>query len=783
MNCLFFLVQTLCCLWFFSPSQLLAQAVSPKDARQLEALANHSSGGFLELPEEIRSRRIGPVEQKLTISDDGILTMYRSFSCRSLQSGGKPVPAKSVKRFALADFKTKESCRFEENRHINALQLSDHEATWTLNFQSTAEADQAFSLLTLLVNNASPDMAGKSFSQSKIARKAGFTNLVIAPRCEKVADTVGLLSSSSSSPRLLCWLTKQAPEDVEALLSESFNRLPLFVFDLDVLDLGLFFTQPDPGTAKFFPCTVGTEAFQSASSTDEKSFQNFLQRSPFVGIHFTSTFDLPFPSSVVCKGRDRHDIRKALKSSKADVEKIMWLSSPGLDSFEGMPRGTVSSWFMGLNDNSDDIFRYCFLNRPLTSTLFSYTLYEEFPALRSLLRTKSRYGKERSLEETICRTSQALRKYVGQLSPSSLKILRVALATHELGGPFGADEDLGYNSWPLSLAVAEKVGLNECEKRALQALIEKPPLKNSEKTKKTAQKDTLFLVLERESTEADKIGIPLGEWLCMKASFHRILLDELSSPPSQALQNIEKVQKKYAVLMPFGALRGTTLAQGPLPTRRLYSSYVWEARDPRHRDGMSLKRCREKFEHMLVEGSKGAWKGRFWNWLVKESKGLSISPNLYLTENNRHEYEARCEEGILIHPLLPSSEDKFEALFVIDGNGRVYLGVKKDGENQNDCGFNHASLMGAEPVACAGKLTVKAGRPIAISDHSGHYRCGAQELAIAVSVLEKMGVDIDEMEVFAGTGSGGKKRYWKSGRKFLAKMPPNIDENTLIAGT
>ena len=48
-------------------------------------------------------------------------------------------------------------------------------------------------------------------------------------------------------------------------------------------------------------------------------------------------------------------------------------------------------------------------------------------------------------------------------------------------------------------------------------------------------------------------------------------------------------------------------------------------------------------------------------------------------------------------------------------------------------------------MASAGKLTFKGGKVIGITDHSGHYRCGADELAVALSVLEKMGVSLDQV--------------------------------------
>jgi len=117
-----------------------------------------------------------------------------------------------------------------------------------------------------------------------------------------------------------------------------------------------------------------------------------------------------------------------------------------------------------------------------------------------------------------------------------------------------------------------------------------------------------------------------------------------------------------------------------------------------------------------------------------------------MNDKEREQYRARFDDGVLVFPKLPSIED-VEMMFVLDEWGRLYIGMKNDGERPDEKGFNHASFLGGRPVASAGKLIFREGRVIGITDHSGHYRCGRNELALALEALQKMGVTINQVHV------------------------------------
>ena len=749
--CSFFRKASFIAVVFLFPLAALAGKNKLTDAaRQLEALATHESGVLSDLPEEIRSLRSGPVSQKITVSDDGILTLSRSFSCSPFmrENSGGTVIATSVKQVALGNLRQSTALRVVMNRHVNAIQFTDEDGQWPLGFLTTSETEKGFALLEALMATAPPVAAPQSFSPATAAAKAGFTYLAVSFRCKEVGEGVQLLSMTEPSPHLLCWLTKKTRKEIEEICFESMDRLPVFLFDLSVLDGPSFFTHSIPGASSFFPCSIGSQVVQSVHSSDSKGLERCLHCSPYIGICCTT---MPrFTSPVAVIGR-AHDVRTVRKEAKArpffDIERTQWLSPSQPREDHQIDRGQRISWLTGMNDGSEDILRHCLLYRPLTPALFAYTLYYEFPKLRKLVRSKSLHSKELSIEDVMCRTSQALEQYERRMSPAGLKVVRLALATHELGAPFGGSEQCGYNSWPLSLAIAERVGFSEQEKRALRALVESSVREGGQKSEKKKKGSVVLGSLLLEARCAGEIGICLQEWLQMKSCFYSILSSqEKSAGTSQAvLRTLIGIQQMYRALLPFGLPLGTTATQGGLETTSLSSSYLWEARDPRHRNGRVLRSLREKYENMLLDGVKTNWKGRFWQWVDRETKEEALDTGLSLNEEQRKAYAARCQRGLLVSSSFPLSEEQKEALFVIDGRGTIYLAPK----GGNGSPISHALLAAWKPVAASGLLVIKNGRPISLSDRCSSYCCGQRGMAVTVQILEKMGVDI------SGLSSGG----------------------------
>lgn len=737
-------------------SASLFSVVSREKAEKFESLATNQLGVLPQLSGDLRSRRVGPVCQCVSISPEGIMTITQKFYCKALGDEQK-VRGTCEKRFYLRDFVSEASQRrYECNPHMNTIMFTDHQGQWSIGFRSTEEMNTAAALLDHLVSKA-PEKPASNHAPSSFAASAGFRYLVVAPRAESLPLSIRLLTCKQHSRCVDVWLTKHTPEQIIPLLHEARNALPLLFYDLQLIDTVPFFTVSTPGAAAFQPCGFGKTIEQSVVSDDAIGLAKAFSQ-PFVGLRFDSMPDFSSPVAVICRLEDKHRIYRCAKSEGITTHDASWYTRKPLLYRGYIPEGSVYSWFLGLNENSFDVLRYCLLDEPMTMELFSGTLYREFPQLEGLLASKSRYVPELSLAESICVTSKALSDDGKELSALFRSTLKVALFTHELGIPFGPPQEAPYNTWPLALLVAEKAGFREYQKRALCALINSP----LQEEKACPPCEAFF----KEALVAAKIGMPVGEWLRLKWWYWKMIQSLFKDTPryaKEALQRLQSLQSQFQVYGSFGIPCGAYVCHGPLPVRSLYSSYLWEVRDPQHRDGLSLKRRRDRFESMLLENPRSSWKGRFWDWLQKEAH--DCYPNRYLTDRERLEFKALFQEGRLVKPVLPKSDEEIELMFVIGEDGQAYVGYKKEAESSDLPGFNHASFFAGGPVASAGKIRFLQGVPVAITNKSGHYRSTTGEMVIAIQSFQKLGVNIDALWVYLD--HGGEKREFPSGIAFL----------------
>lgn len=716
---------------------------------------NGTPGVLGNFPEDLRSRRSGPITQKVVISDDGCLTIRISFFCSQNfdDKNKQKVKAESVKRFYLQDFTKNSEKKFDVNRHLNTMSFYDHTASWTLSFRSLAELDKAYKLFSTLLGSVTENRNAKVVLPSHLAKEAGYKYVVAAPRSQTVEEGGHLLTFPEQSPRLLVWLTKKDVKD-RAILEEAVNASPLYVYELSILDQSPFCTVFNPAVTSFFPCTLEGEGLQSVFSDNPDELQHYLEHAPVVGVRFRKLPTLSAPVAIIVTGQQKRSIQK-----RWDVP---LLEETPFFYDEEIPQGTTSSWLTGVSDTSDDVCRYLFSRGQLDRFSVKNILFREYPNLEKLLKVKGRLRKDASLEDFIYMKESMLEASDGAFTPQEKIVLRVALFSHELGTPFGPDDQLAYNSYPIALCLAEKLGFKEREKRMLRALIETPMVVLPKE-----KDEALLQEFVHAAFTAQELGMSIGDWLKLQRFYLQLIMSQI--PPNTTIKNedarLRAVQERYNLLMPFGLTFGVRAMQGPLSTRSLFSSYIWEARDPSHRDGLSLKRRREKYEHMLVDNPHSPWKGRFWEWLDNDMKKKPFPPNKYFTPEERRPYEASFEDGKLVSPKI--SEGNVEMMFVVDSWGRIYVGEKKEGSGKDDPGMNHASFLGAGEVASAGKITFHARRPVHITDHTGHYRSGPKEIVTIVSELEKKGVDLSGLEVEVGSGNHRKNQLWPSGGEFL----------------
>lgn len=733
-------------------------ALDRQAARQFEDLANTTAGGLYNFPQEIRNRRTGPVTQEVKISDDGIMTISFSFLCKG-EGKEKPKKAHTLKQISLADLLVDKGKFVEVNRHTNTITIFEHTIGWTLVFPSPKALEQAASTLKTLVRSVDfPSLAPKK-RPSELAKAAGFRYLVASPRCQTMEDSVRVLSFPDQSAKLFFFLTKHEITQKNLLLADALNASPLCIFDLSVLDQEPFFTLPFFGATDFCPCGIEGEMEQSALS-DEPTVLQHVFDAPFVGIRF---FSLPrglVPTKIFCRWHDLRWLRKyGAEFAHVPLEEIVPLFYE-----PAAPQGTTTCWLEGIHETSDDILRFIFHAGILPTIQAKTALVREFPGLGCLLREKSHYRSDCTVGEVIERLLRISSKNPA-LPPDQRLVLHVAFFSHELGAVFGPDSEIFYNSWPLALAIAEKMGFSESQKTLLEALLSATPFG------KPPRLPEVPALLQREAITASDGEMLLQEWIQLKLSFLRATTQQFHAAASYAsyIRTYEQLLS-HPQLHNIGLPLGKKMLVGRYSVRRLFSSYIWEERDPLHRDGLSLLRRREKFEHMILEHPHSPWKGRFWDWLNKESPKEPLSTGIYLKPEERSGFLVKFENGQLTFPSLPQVEGELEMMFVVDACGNMYIGQKRDGKGKEETSFSHAGLVGGGPVASAGKIFFTNGRLSGINDHSGHYRSGAPEMKVALEVLKRHGVDLDTVCVHVGAGAGRKKQVWKSARQFLEQF-------------
>ena len=98
------------------------------------------------------------------------------------------------------------------------------------------------------------------------------------------------------------------------------------------------------------------------------------------------------------------------------------------------------------------------------------------------------------------------------------------------------------------------------------------------------------------------------------------------------------------------------------------------------------------------------------------------------------------------------------AIYVIDHSSNWYSASHRVGH------FHHSSFMSGGPVKAAGEIAVDQGRAVAITNKTGHYKAGPDELAAALTLLHRGGVDLSKIAVsdpFMGPGK------WYDGQTFI----------------
>lgn len=683
-------------------------------------------------------RRNGPVLQKAIFENSSQCTLQITFPF--LDKFGKEHTATAQRRFFLKDFVEGGSRRFEVNHKTLTLSLQDPLTKWNIGFRSSVELTRAASLFSRLI--ALGETKKDLLLPSQAAYKAGFRSLIICPIQPNLPDGTKSTLSFSKTNSYMTFLSRSTVEEETKLLEAAENRLPLFVYDIQKLDTSLFYAIPSPDTQLYIPFSVQHGVQQSILSDDRISLFEDMKMKEVYYIHFITCPTLDEPTALLYPPHELNNWKKTCKTNGISTTNTNFCEMEPLYWNNRIPGGTDSFWLISSSPRCDDVLRFLFENQNKKSTEHILTFVRQsYPNVQLLLKQKSRYFKDHTIEEAICKNFEQLQILSPHFSHEQMRVLKIALICHEMGSQLGPLEELSYNSLPFALMLAEKVDCSEKEMRMLELLLQQSPINIKETSTEPSKIPTVQDLFKATLAIAEEEISP-AIFLPIQETFLKILLSNDTQQPHLQLSsllahfNTQTLASLCFGLHPF---------QGVLPARKIYSSYMWEVRDPLHRDGIYLKRAREKFEQLVLEDPQSSWKGKFWQWLDAQKSKKPHASTLYLNEEQKEQYRALFKDG-----KLYSNNGKIiasqEVMFVLDTHNHMYVGQKKDATEPGDFSLNHASFTAGKPVASSGKIGTDAeGHPILLRNVSGHYRPKIYETTLALQFFQAAGIDINKM--------------------------------------
>ena len=147
------------------------------------------------------------------------------------------------------------------------------------------------------------------------------------------------------------------------------------------------------------------------------------------------------------------------------------------------------------------------------------------------------------------------------------------------------------------------------------------------------------------------------------------------------------------------------------------------------------------------------WNETVFKWMIEDGAAGQLSNAgdsrgvKYLDEKERKAYAITITNSIVydhLQDLVDTGQYTSQGgmgngwgIFVIDFHGDIYIG------NHDSNLFHHSSFLSGAPVASAGEIAIHSGKVVGITNKTGHYRSGPNELAEAMRVLEKGGIDLN----------------------------------------
>lgn len=219
---------------------------------------------------------------------------------------------------------------------------------------------------------------------------------------------------------------------------------------------------------------------------------------------------------------------------------------------------------------------------------------------------------------------------------------------------------------------------------------------------------------------------------------------------------------------------------------KILDSSAWpEFFDPQHHSSLVMA---EAMEQWMSSGSSSPFQVFF----DKTFKPTHLhDPDIhkqvhYLSPAERAEFEIKvvggrffwAESGEPVHTgdMTTAFSGPGHAIWVCAPDRRFYSASHEVGT------FHHSSFLAGGPVMGAGEWSINQGRLVMISNKTGHYRAGAQELFHVMLRLSVNGVDLNSVVVFWPWPGNPQRKYYRALDFMRARLPERFKEPHDLTG-
>jgi len=214
-------------------------------------------------------------------------------------------------------------------------------------------------------------------------------------------------------------------------------------------------------------------------------------------------------------------------------------------------------------------------------------------------------------------------------------------------------------------------------------------------------------------------------------------------------------------------------------TKMLDPSAWPEFFDPQHRPAFVLQDAVTQWQQAKSASPFEVWLEK--SFVPKHQNDKDLAQRVtYLAPEEREEYGVDivggvfrwAESGDLVHTggMTTHFSGAGHAIWVCSAERRFYCADHVAGS------FHHSSFLGGVPVMGAGEWAIDRGRLVIISNKTGHYRAGFEEMFRVMLRLSANGVDLSSVKVFWPWPTNQGRKYYPAVEFMHARAPERFRE-------